>query len=235
MKCNAKITGERISELRKKQGLKQVELARKLNVSRQIISYYETGARLPNTEDIAALAEILNTTTDYLIGLTSTASTDIDLKAVCDYTGLSEKTILTLHERSVKESSVSERQYMKLLDKIVDSETVLATAYIYQKKAAEYIDYENNRTNIIKEISVNSFGEYLIGLDTLVKKDNDMIKELKFSYYEAIESYQFFLKEYIYNCPTWYSGGEVWDLYKKMVNKIPFLEGEPNGNDNETE
>ena len=81
MKCNAKLTGERISALRKKQGLKQVELAKKLNVSRQIISYYETGARLPNTKDIAALAKILNTTTDFLIGLT-----DKDLKAVCDST-----------------------------------------------------------------------------------------------------------------------------------------------------
>lgn len=100
MKCNAKTTGERIAILRKEIGLKQVELAKRLNVSRQIISYYETGVRLPNTEDIAALAEILGTTSDYLIGLTNVDSTDVELKAVCEYTGLNEHSVCALHDLS---------------------------------------------------------------------------------------------------------------------------------------
>lgn len=97
MKINAKKTGERISLLRKEKGLKQIDLAKKLNVSRQIISYYETGTRMPNVEDIIILSEFLGTSSDYLLGLSDVKTNDKDIQFICDYTGLSEESVNLLN------------------------------------------------------------------------------------------------------------------------------------------
>ena len=42
--------GEKIRDLRKRDGLSQEEVAEKLNVSRQMISKYELGETLPDLE-----------------------------------------------------------------------------------------------------------------------------------------------------------------------------------------
>jgi transcriptional regulator with XRE-family HTH domain len=65
-----KIIGSRIERLRKKRKETQTDLAGVLNVKRQVISYYETGARTPNVDDLIILAEHYNTTVDYLLGRT---------------------------------------------------------------------------------------------------------------------------------------------------------------------
>lgn len=96
MKINRQIIGERIKERRKAKGLTQEDLAKKLNISRQIISYYET-TRIPNTEDLAFLAQEFDTTTDYLLGLSDAKTTDLKIQAICDYTGLSEQSVAVLH------------------------------------------------------------------------------------------------------------------------------------------
>ena len=151
MKTNAKITGERISALRKKQGLKQAELAKKLNVSPPIISYYETGARLPNTKDIAALAKILNTTTDFLIGLT-----DKDLKAVCDSTYIDMLNYIKSH--------VSKKE---LLAQLAEEATELAHAALKYRRA---LDDENptpvSRTEAFKNL-IEEIDDVALLLETL--------------------------------------------------------------------
>lgn len=88
---------ERLKKLRNDAGYKkQEDVARILNVQRQIISYYETGERKPNIDDLVKLAKLYNTSTDYLLGLSDVATTDTELKAVCEYTGLSEDALASL-------------------------------------------------------------------------------------------------------------------------------------------
>lgn len=93
-----KIIGERLKACRESTGEKQIDIANLLNAQRQIVSYYETGARMPNIEDLALLAKHFNTSVDYLLGLSDIKSTDTDLIAVCKYTGLSEDAADTLHQ-----------------------------------------------------------------------------------------------------------------------------------------
>ena len=60
--------GARLRLFRKALGIKQAELAARLNVSPQAIAVYETGKREPNLKNLIALARALNTSTDSLLG-----------------------------------------------------------------------------------------------------------------------------------------------------------------------
>ena len=59
--------GEKIINLRKKEGMTQEELAGKLNVSRQTISKWELCQSHPELSFIVKLSELFGVTTDYLI------------------------------------------------------------------------------------------------------------------------------------------------------------------------
>lgn len=59
--------GEKITDLRKKSGLSQEELAITLGVSRQAVSKWELGDATPDTDKIIALADYFNVTTDWLL------------------------------------------------------------------------------------------------------------------------------------------------------------------------
>ena len=65
---NASDLGKRISDLRNEKKMTQTELADKLNVSTQAISKWETGAGFPDIQIIPQLADIFNTTADFLLG-----------------------------------------------------------------------------------------------------------------------------------------------------------------------
>ena len=66
---NAKETGKRIQELRSEKFLQQKELAEKVGVKQNSISRYESGVIVPSMEVLVHLAQVLDTTTDYLLGL----------------------------------------------------------------------------------------------------------------------------------------------------------------------
>lgn len=106
MKVNRKKIGERIKFLRKEWDFTQNELADKLMVKRQIISYYETGERIPCAEDLVRLAGIFSTTTDYILGLTDVIYGDIEMRTICDFTGLNETSINILRDAKNGESEV---------------------------------------------------------------------------------------------------------------------------------
>ena len=60
--------GERLAELRKKQGLSQSELAKKLNISKSTLAMYETDKRQPNFETQTKIADFFEVSIDYLLG-----------------------------------------------------------------------------------------------------------------------------------------------------------------------
>ena len=62
MNLSAKLTS-----LRKQKGLTQMDLAEKLNVSRQAISRWEVGTAVPSTDNLKVLSELYGVTVDYLL------------------------------------------------------------------------------------------------------------------------------------------------------------------------
>ena len=69
--------GERIKELRKQIGLTQEQLAKRLWVTKSIISAYENGTRFPSLEILRQLAYTFNVSTDYLLGVNKKQFLDI--------------------------------------------------------------------------------------------------------------------------------------------------------------
>lgn len=58
--------GNRLFELRKKQGITQEKLAEQLNVSRQSVSNWELDKSLPDTDKLFVLAQIYDVSLDYI-------------------------------------------------------------------------------------------------------------------------------------------------------------------------
>ena len=60
--------GTRIKELRKKSGMTQTDLAKKLGVTKGTISTWETGSRTPSFDALDQMSEMFEATFDYLMG-----------------------------------------------------------------------------------------------------------------------------------------------------------------------
>lgn len=57
----------KLVSLRKQKGLTQMELAEKLNVSRQAISRWEVGAAIPSTDNLKVLGKLYEVPVDYFL------------------------------------------------------------------------------------------------------------------------------------------------------------------------
>ena len=104
------IFAKRLRELIRTKGIKHGDLADKkvLNVSRQAVGQYCNGTALPPADKIVILARYFDVSVDYLLGLTDAKTTkDTDLRAIVDYTGLSEKCIKEISP------GISENPYAK--------------------------------------------------------------------------------------------------------------------------
>ncbi|MEF3312587.1 helix-turn-helix transcriptional regulator [Paenibacillus sp. GYB004] len=69
-KAQLKELGKRIKALREKQGMFQTHLADKIGKDRASVSTYENGTRVPPSDVLSRIAEVLHTSTDYLLGKT---------------------------------------------------------------------------------------------------------------------------------------------------------------------
>ena len=61
--------GARMKMIRQMLGLKQSDIAKKLNITIQSVKNYESGIREPSIKNLITLANILNVTTDWLLNV----------------------------------------------------------------------------------------------------------------------------------------------------------------------
>ena len=93
--------GEKLKTLRTEAGMTQTELAKRLSITKSVVSYYELQERTPSPDVLIQLADIFHVTTDYLLG--------IDHKKMIDVSDLSDEdmhfiliTIETLRKKNKK-------------------------------------------------------------------------------------------------------------------------------------
>ena len=85
IKMYGNVFGNRLKQLRKDKGYTQHELAKLLDVSASSIGMYEQGRREPENAILSRICQVLDTTTDYLIGFSSdTPAKNQDVNKVID-------------------------------------------------------------------------------------------------------------------------------------------------------
>ena len=75
--------GEKLKTLRTEAGMTQTELAKRLSITKSVVSYYELQERTPSPDVLIQLADIFHVTTDYLLV--------IDHKKMIDVSDLSDE------------------------------------------------------------------------------------------------------------------------------------------------
>ena len=63
--------GERLKTLREEKGWSQADLAKKLDISRMTVNYYEAGKRTPDVDVAIKATELFGVSADYLLGRSS--------------------------------------------------------------------------------------------------------------------------------------------------------------------
>ena len=93
--------GRKLKQLRLAANLTQADLAKRLNITKSVVSYYELQERSPSPEVLIKLTKIFHVTADYLLG--------IDHKKLIDVSDLSKDdmhllllTIETLRKKNQK-------------------------------------------------------------------------------------------------------------------------------------
>lgn len=90
----------KLKELRKKNGLTQLELSKKLGIGQSTIGMYESNIRKPSYEVIKKIADYFNVTVDYLIS-------DNDIEDLEDIDDLIEFT------RNIKKLSPKQKEQVQ--------------------------------------------------------------------------------------------------------------------------
>lgn len=167
----SKAIGKRINALLAKKFKRQKDLATALGVNDNTISYFVSGKRMPNTEQIIKISDFFGVSADYLLGLSDTPTTDKDVQFICEYTGLSEKSVEKLHTKLAN----------SIMKKSIDGEKVFEiVAKIFGKEMSEVKnDYTNGDENTRSTIE-NYAAVYLREIEdnkTYLKYLNELIEE----------------------------------------------------------
>ena len=80
--------GNKLKTLRLQHKLTQAQLAKKLGVTKSVISAYEVGLRMPSYDILISIAQIFKVSTDYLLG--------VERRIDVDFSGLTEDEISAL-------------------------------------------------------------------------------------------------------------------------------------------
>lgn len=226
----SKIVGQRINAMLAERNKKQKELAAKLNVTDNTVSYYCSGTRLPNTSQIKKIAEFLDCSADYLLGLVDQPTTDKDISYICEYTGLSLKAIDEFHQlikikeyidlsTELKTAWINEGiiGYTEVQNQFIESgymRRIIGLAADYFQSMKLTIDTCNtligqlgmtlDRVRFEKSVDLDRFDPFELN-EVLANR-----KEIRLHYYEA----QDLIREFFKNCQK-----EVVKKYNAVTEK----------------
>ncbi len=155
------IISKRLKECRIKNNLSQEKVAKEFKVQRQIISYFETGKRLPNILDIIKFAKLYNTSADYLLGLSDVKTVDSDIKFICDYTGLDETAVGILNYYSDYDNYMA-----NVISILVRSEELgIMKDLYYADRFDVYSEVTNDYDEARKALLITNIYNYLMSTD----------------------------------------------------------------------
>lgn len=123
------------------------EFADFLGISRQTVGFYCNGNRIPDAVVLRQIADKCEVSADWLLGLTDVQTRDLDLRNICEYTGLSEKAVeMVLIYKNITEKATN--RTIKRLKWVFNATLESSNFFHLLRNLSRYIDtyfkvYEN--------------------------------------------------------------------------------------------
>ena len=157
------IIGQRINTALALSNVKQKELAKELGVKDNVVSYWCSGSRTPNTEQIIKISKLLNVSSDYLLGLSDAATSDKDLQFICDYLGLDEKAINRIKTNKYENILCSDLDAIAFIDYKYDDDRV-QTQYEYDciDSSSVLSEFKKMYSDILNDFLSSNYFSYLL-------------------------------------------------------------------------
>lgn len=115
---------ERLKQLREERGWRQEDLARILKTTRSTIGDYETGRKLPKYDRLMQIADLFNTSVDFLLGHTDVRESIDELKRDIESKVINLETFLKYRYPTLNGKPISEEEARKwnvLFEKIFEA------------------------------------------------------------------------------------------------------------------
>lgn len=177
--------GERIKSFKNIKKLTQDEVAHALNVKRETVTRWETGARDIKTEITILLSKYFNVSADYLLGLTENTSTNISEIGISNKTGFSTLTVENILNLSA--------EHKIILDKIINE---LLKSDLLEK----FEELKENNIKLINLYQTDSIYNKLVEDEELTYNTIDNADELngKFIFKDEYSKLLLFEIKYIF-------------------------------------
>lgn len=162
------------------------EFADKLGMSRATVGFYSAGQRIPDALGIKTIAEKCEVSADWLLGLSKERTTDVDIRLICNKTGLKQKVIENIIE--AKNSSINaDGEFFNFINDLVAGsgsafgliiynlfhfKDALESRYIRHKLLQELFDEE------LCQINGRSDDDYELALQRASKRSSEALMQL---------------------------------------------------------
>ena len=133
-----KVFPRRLKKRMEEKNVNQKELANAIGLSsRQSVGYYLQGTSSPDWERLVKIAEYLDTSADYLIGLSDNKSRNSDWQIVTNITGLTFDAINALHDvNGIKDHR--REQYLQIINGLLGNYHFWYEMMQHARKALTY-------------------------------------------------------------------------------------------------
>ena len=129
------VGSRRLKTLREEKRLSHQALDELTGINKQSLINYERAGKEDGSEygtrvnafggmsanAVVALAETLDVSTDYLLGLSNIKSPDADVQAICSYTGLSDKSVEMLHSLSYPDATIGDPEIIYAINLLLEA------------------------------------------------------------------------------------------------------------------
>lgn len=214
--------GQRINAALASLNTTQKELAKQLDVTDNTVSYWCNGHRTPNIEQLIKISSILSVSTDYLLGLSRVPSTNLKIKEICEYTGLSERSVCNLNnQRGMVQFDIDGKEHSTGIMEIINffledkSLTPFSSILIYKTLMERaWIELNENMAKCKKGIvSLN---------------DEELKKSAIFNLFIANEDFRRKIDELVTSRQEY---DDLYNFYQKEIEVLLLKSGVDNGND----
>lgn len=187
---DSKAIGKRINDLIAEAGIRKKDLAEEFHCQPNLISMWCSGTRSITLEFAVKLAERFNTTTDYILGLSSSrtrpaSGADTFAKSIADYLNLTDETVKELHDYSNRDyASQNSSHYNEISLKLFEFKNSMMCFLL-----------QNTLDSVLKMAANNYLFESQIGILMASAKEatdhyNSVITNFTGSY-ESLEAFNY--------------------------------------------